>query len=126
MFLFLLSLVTFETSAYDSVVGRCFLSVAEAAAVFYYFWARNGEVIYNALFHRDDYERKFLADLARSPSEHERDMFPENFRNMEILLNEVREDVNQSKDRIRQLEEDINALELEYGSLQQQYSHKTV
>ncbi|KAH9322063.1 hypothetical protein KI387_016702, partial [Taxus chinensis] len=69
LFLLLLSLVTMQTRAYSLVVGRSFLSLSVASAVFYYFWARNGEVIYNVILNKDEYARKFIEEMNRCPSE---------------------------------------------------------
>lgn len=118
MFLFLLSLVTLSTNTFEQVIGRCFLSASVATTVFYYFWARNGVVIYNALLYREEYERKFLADLQRSPSEHGRERFPDTFRNLQIRLKEIRDEIRQSQIRIYELENEVNALESQYGPLQ--------
>lgn len=119
LFLGLLSLVTIQTQAYDEPVGRCFLSASVASAVFYYFWARNGGVIYNTLFNRAKYLERFNADLRRSPSEHERERFPGVFWKTETQLKKVREEVQQYQDKITQLEDEVKVLQLEYGALQQ-------
>ncbi len=55
MFLYLLSLVYLATDGNKKVVGRCFLTFSVAAAVFYYFWARNATVVYAVLFNKADY-----------------------------------------------------------------------
>ena len=72
LFLFLLTLVTLDTQAYDQPIGRCFLSTAVGCMVFYSFWATNGVVIYNVVFDSDRYLEKFNAELRRQPSELER------------------------------------------------------
>ncbi|KAI5063778.1 hypothetical protein GOP47_0020448 [Adiantum capillus-veneris] len=72
LFLFLLSLVILDTDTNKRPVGRCLLSSAVASTIFYYFWARNGVVVYNVLFHKEEYLTKFNAELRRSPSHHER------------------------------------------------------
>ncbi|KAJ7545705.1 hypothetical protein O6H91_08G006200 [Diphasiastrum complanatum] len=66
LFLYLLYLVTLQTKLYIQPVGRCFIALSVAGAVFYYFWARNGEIVYNVLFNKLEYEKKFLDDLNRS------------------------------------------------------------
>ena len=72
MFLVLLAMVTFQTEAYLKSEGRCFLSAAVASTVFYYFWARNGVVIYHSLVDPDEYLERCRLILRRTSSQHER------------------------------------------------------
>ncbi|MCO5605377.1 hypothetical protein L7F22_059560 [Adiantum nelumboides] len=139
LFLFLLSLVTLGTHTYKKPVGRCLLSAAVASTIFYYFWARNGVVIFNVLFHKEEYLTKFNAELRRSPSHHERkntelednmtiflifdrDKCSDAVLRMEDSLKEIRGEVQQERDRIRQLEEEVKLLELTYDAMQQKNS----
>eukprot|EP00249_Psilotum_nudum_P014398 c24801_g1_i1 orf=522-1619(-) len=119
LFLFLLSLVTIQTDTYTLATGRCFLSFSVAVAVFYYFWARNGEVVYNVIFYKKEYEQKFHEELNRLPSEHERESFPDSFRNMETQLKEAREKIAQYHIRTKQLEDELGGMEEKYNQLQQ-------
>lgn len=121
MFQFLLFLVTMQTRVYYHVVGRSFLSLSVSSAVFYYFWARNGEVIYNVIFHKEEYARKFNADLQRCPSERDsRENFPSSFQDMETEVREAREAINHYHNQIEQLKEEVCAMEQRVSDLQQQ------
>lgn len=120
-FEFLLFLVTMQTRAYDQVVGRSFLSLSVSSVVFYYFWARNGEVIYNVIFDKEEYKRKFNADLQRCPSERDsRENFPSSFQDLETELREAREVINRYHNEIEQLQEEVCAMEQKVSDLQQQ------
>lgn len=120
-FEFLLFLVTMQTRAYDQVVGRSFLSLSVSSVVFYYFWARNGEVIYNLIFNKEEHLRKFNADLQRCPSERDsRENFPPSFQDLETELRETREVINHYHNQIEQLEEEVRAMEQNVSDLQQQ------
>jgi hypothetical protein len=121
VFQFLLFLVTTQTQAKDQVVGRSFLSLSISSAVFYYFWARNGEVIYNVIFRKEEYAQKFIADLQRCPSERDsREIFPSSFRDLETELKEAREVINRYHNQIEQLEEEVCTMEQKVSDLQQQ------
>nr|ADE77297.1 unknown [Picea sitchensis] len=121
VFQFLLYLVTTQTQAKDQVVGRSFLSLSISSAVFYYFWARNGGVIYNVIFHKEEYAQKFIADLQRCPSERDsREIFPSSFRDLETELKEAREVINRYHNQIEQLEEEVCTMEQKVSDLQQQ------
>lgn len=120
-FQFLLFLVTMQTRAYHQVVGRSFLSLSVSSVVFYFFWARNGEVIYNVIFHKEEYARKFIADLQRCPSQRDsRENFPPSFQDLETELREAREVINRYHNQIEQLEEEVCAMEQQVSDLQQQ------
>lgn len=119
LFLFLISLVTIQTHAYYRPVGRCLLSAAVASAIFYYFWDRNGGVVYNVIFNREDYLDKFEKDLKRTPSQHEREIFSSGSLQMEAQLRNVRAEVEKYQQKIRQLEEELKALELGCVAMQQ-------
>lgn len=121
VFQFLLYLVIMQTRANYDVVGRSFLSLSISSAVFYYFWARNGEVIYNVIFHKEKYALKFNADLQRCPSERDsRESFPSSFQDLETELKEARELINRYHNQIEQLEEEVCAMEQKVSDLQQQ------
>lgn len=121
VFQFLLFLVIMQTQANYQVVGRSFLSLSISSAVFYYFWARNGEVIYNVIFHKEKYAQKFNADLQRCPSERDsRESFPSSFQDLETELKEAREVINHYHNQIEQLEEEVCAMEQKVSDLQQQ------
>ncbi|GLJ54202.1 hypothetical protein SUGI_1162060 [Cryptomeria japonica] len=124
LFLYLLSLVTLQTQAYLVVVGRSFLCLSVASAIFYYFWARNGEVIYNVIFTKEEYARQFNDEMNRCPNEHDRENFPLSFQNLESDLKKARETIIRYDDKIKNLEEDIRTIEEKISDLQDQVNSK--
>eukprot|EP00243_Klebsormidium_subtile_P007954 TRINITY_DN3621_c0_g1_i1.p1 TRINITY_DN3621_c0_g1~~TRINITY_DN3621_c0_g1_i1.p1 ORF type:complete len:434 (+),score=112.28 TRINITY_DN3621_c0_g1_i1:397-1698(+) len=62
-FLFFLAMVILSTKTYYQVTGRCFFTLAVSAEVFYFFWIRNWEPIWNVLFNKQKYLDAFLNKL---------------------------------------------------------------
>jgi hypothetical protein len=112
MFLYLLSLVYLATDGNKKVVGRCFLTFSVAAAVFYYFWARNATVVYAVLFNKADYLVNWSKNFDSNES-----------------LNEELDELNATratfKERTRELEEEIAVLRSRTNSTQQVEKFRT-
>ncbi|KAJ7552343.1 hypothetical protein O6H91_06G051200 [Diphasiastrum complanatum] len=121
LFVFLLSLVTLQTHSYKRVAGRCFLSLSVALVVFYYFWARNGEIIYNVLFNKEDYCQRFRQDIHRSWDD-SRSNPPVEIMSMEALLFERREQANLYLLQVKELQINLSNLRQTYEELEKQVS----
>lgn len=109
-FLFLLNLVTYHTKVYREVTGRCFLTIIQSGAVYYYFWARNLEVVYNVLFNKEQYLENFRAQMNSVPLTGQScDPNP-----LENLFYEVRDQVASAQVEVQELEHTLAKLQEQY------------
>eukprot|EP00271_Cylindrocystis_brebissonii_P017857 TRINITY_DN4829_c0_g2_i1.p1 TRINITY_DN4829_c0_g2~~TRINITY_DN4829_c0_g2_i1.p1 ORF type:complete len:397 (-),score=72.72 TRINITY_DN4829_c0_g2_i1:498-1688(-) len=127
LFLFLLSLVTIQTYAYLQVTGRCFLTLSVAAAIFYYFWARMGGALYDAIFRREAAHNEFLEEMqAHSMQRGSLGHHPvtaqctKAFEVVELLLQSAWEDCDGLRERVHKLEERNRGLTEELSALKAQ------
>ncbi|XP_024535045.1 uncharacterized protein LOC9657419 [Selaginella moellendorffii] len=115
-FLFLLSVVTLAAKTYCNPRGRAFLSLAVAGAVFYYFWARNWEVIYNVICNEEEYFRNFANDLNRLSERSRSSHFERN--PMERLVLVTKEDARSALQELKALQDDVSSLTQTHAQLQ--------
>ncbi|KAL2650693.1 hypothetical protein R1flu_018821 [Riccia fluitans] len=107
-FLYLLTLVTVSTKVHQEVTGRCFLLLAVAGLVFYYFYARNAEAVYNCVFNRQEYLEIFRAQLNAVPSSSHSRTFDNP---AEEMLYDAREESLNLQSEINELEQELAKLE---------------